>query len=106
MKKALYLFIQIVILKIQSYTWTAFLTVVMIVGLFMARVASDLDRGRNASKIAPPPLLCRLGEPANTSKSLSPDFLLWRESTAAAVKREREQEKKRDKIKSIAKWQT
>ena len=39
----------------SKLTWTAFLTVLMMVGrLEPARVASDLDRGRKASKMAEP----------------------------------------------------
>ena len=36
---------------VMELTWTAFLTVVMIVGFLMARWASDLERGRKASKM-------------------------------------------------------
>jgi len=48
----------------------------MMVGLFTALVASDLDRGRKASKRAPVGL--RVGDP----RTSSPDFRLCRSSTA------------------------
>ena len=56
----------------------------MMVGRLTARVASDLERGRKASKIAPPVTL-RLGDPQTSS----PDFRRVRSSTSGPVEQYR-----------------